>query len=332
MRTLFVVAMLMLVGGCAGKGPPDWTVGKSTDYPAESWLLGVGVDRDRGRAEDRARAEIAKVFQVEIQALERSEESHRLSQVGRMLSSEYAQVVTAELITKSSRVLAGTVIAEVWQNPRSGEYHALAVLDRLRVALGLRGELQGLDERMGELVARAEQTASTPRRLGLYLQALRLVDQRQGIAADLRIVEPSGFVADPPYAGHDIASRVDRTAAAVRIGLYLREGTPAVVQGALVRALADIGILQTPVGEQNLLIRGEVSVDNYSTGSVVLWSMASAQIELFDSEGTMLDSLRSSVREGSQVSGRAEALAREKLGEKLAVQLIERLGYLAGKK
>lgn len=330
MRIVMIIAILVLAAGCAGTKQPDWTMGKSQDYPVESWLLGVGIDRDRGRAEDRARAEIAKIFQVEIRAIDKSEESHRLSQVGKLASSEYAQNVSAELTAKTDKILAGVRIVEIWQHPKNGEWQVLAGLDRLRVARGLRGDLQGIDDRLTDLVARAEGRLSPPRRLGVYLQALRLADERRRIAADLRVVEPSGWVVEAPYSAHEIASRADNAAAAIRIGLQLGEEPPAIVQGALVRALADVGILQAPPSEQNLVVRGTITVDSYATGGPLLWSMASAQMELLDGEGTVLDSLRSSVREGSQVSGRAEILAREKLGEKLAAQVIERLGYLAG--
>jgi hypothetical protein len=332
MRFIIVIAVLAMVTGCAGPRQPDWTLGKSQSYPAESWLVGVGVDRDRGRAEDRARAEIAKIFQVEIRATDKSEESHRLSQVGKLTSAEYAQTVSAELTAKTNKILAGVSIAEVWQNPKTGEWQVLAALDRLRVARGLRSELQGIDDRMTDLVGRAEGRLSPPRRLGVYLQALRLADERRRIAADLRIVEPSGWVVEAPYAAHEIASRADRAAANLRIGLQVSEDQPAIVQGALVRALAEVGILQAPAADQNLVLRGAITTDSYHTGGPMLWSMASAQFELLDGEGTVLDSLRSSVREGSQISGRAEILAREKLGEKLAAQIIERLGYLGEKK
>ena len=53
--------------------------------------------------------------------------------------------------------------------------------------------------------------------------------------------------------------------------------------------------------------------------------MASAQVEFIEPSGTVLDSERISIREGSQVVSRADILAREKLGEKLALALVDRL-------
>jgi len=41
---------------------PDWVDGDSIQYPSSQYLTGVGYGPDRKSAEDKARAEIAKIF------------------------------------------------------------------------------------------------------------------------------------------------------------------------------------------------------------------------------------------------------------------------------
>ena len=65
---------LLFLAACAPP-LPDWAGGVSEDYPAELYLLGVGAGPDRTMAEDRARAAIAKVFEVRIVSEDTSVES-----------------------------------------------------------------------------------------------------------------------------------------------------------------------------------------------------------------------------------------------------------------
>ncbi len=323
---LVALSLVLVLSACATPRAPEWTTGASRDYPADAWMTGVGVDRERARAEDRARAEIAKTFQVQVRAFDRSSESHRLSRVGRLVESEYNQEVSADLSATTDKMLAGVRIAEVWRDERSGEFHALAVLDRQSTARGLRAEIRELDERILDRVTQAERIASEARRLGEYLNVLSLLERRRLLAADLRVVDPASRMADPPYAASEIARRADESAGAIRIGLQLDGDRGELVRGSLVRALAAVGIYQSSAaGQENLLLRGGVTVTNYAC-SGLNWSTALVQIELVDGSGTAFDSVRTSVREGSQVDGRAEDLARQQLGDRLAPLIVERLG------
>ena len=331
MRSLIKILTTLLIlslFACAGPRAPEWTLGKSTLYPSEAYLLGVGLDRDRTRAEDRARAEIAKIFQVEIQSRETIVESHWLSQVGEPAITEYSQSVQAELTAITDKVLEGVHIAEVWQNEKTGDHYVLAVLDRLRASRALRGDLDEIDQMVAGQVRQAQAARSPLRQLGHYLQALKSMERRRGIAADLRVTDPGGWVVEPPYLLADIAERADSAAAGIRIGIELEGDRQGIVNGALVRALAGIGMQLASSLERNLLVKGTVSVERYRTEEPWQWSVASAQVQFVEGDGTVLDALRTSVKEGSRIATRSETLARERLGEKLAALLVARIGSL----
>ena len=67
-------AAVMRVGGgimlacvalaCAVGARPDWLDGRHPEYPRERYLVGVGDAEALDGARDRARAEIARVFEV----------------------------------------------------------------------------------------------------------------------------------------------------------------------------------------------------------------------------------------------------------------------------
>ena len=69
-RILFAAAILVL-GGCASQPTsklPDWVNGDSATYKSTQYLLGRGQASTQDDAKDRARADLAKIFQVAVVA------------------------------------------------------------------------------------------------------------------------------------------------------------------------------------------------------------------------------------------------------------------------
>ncbi len=324
-----VALVLSALAGCGAPRPPAWTLDPGSGYPAGAFLTGVGVAASRGAAEDQARSEIAKIFQVSIHSQVTSSESQVQSRVGALAAAEYSQQARAELTATTDKALSGVRIAELWPDPRSGEFYALAVLDRLAAARPLRGELNDLDLTIADQARQAEEAASPTRRLGYYLAALRAMDRRRTVAGDLQVLEPSGQVAEPPRAAAELAAGADRAAGEIRLDIELEGDRDGIVKGSLVRALTAVGMRLAPAGESNLTVRGEVTASPYTTGEPWQWTLASAQIDLLDGRGReLLDTLRATIREGARQADRSDTLAREKLGEKLAVLLVGRIGTL----
>lgn len=320
------VRMLLLLGtgllsACAGTPVPDWIYGKSERYPAQAYLLGVGSGADRGMAEDRARLEIAKIFKVEIRSREASAETSTLTGG----KEEYRQEAASELTALSTRLLSGVTIAEVWRDRESKTWHALAVLDRMRTAAALREELAGLDSRFAEQLRQAEGAATPLRSLGAYLRLRQVAVERQEVAADLRVVESAGRVAEASLSLGEVEARIDRLAAANRIALELENDRGNVVSGAVVAVFAAAGMRLAPTAEADLLLRGTVTLAPYAGNGPAYWHVAVAQVDLVERGGGVLDTLRLTVREGSQDAARAEVLARELLGRRLGEGLLEKI-------
>ncbi|MFA5515578.1 MAG: LPP20 family lipoprotein [Desulfuromonadales bacterium] len=321
-----VFLLLLFLAGCSAPKPPAWTLDPTFRYPAEAFLTGVGYSASRATAEDHARSEIAKIFQVDIHSQMSSSEAQAQSAVGDLVSSDYSQSVRAELVATSNKALSGVRIAEVWPDPRTGEYYALAVLDRLAAARPLRSQLNDLDLTIAEQVRLAENASNPARRLGHYLATLQALEQRQVVAGDLRVLAPSGWVMEPPRNAAAIAALADEAAGAIRLGVELEGDQGEIVTGSLVRKLTSVGMRMAPVGERNLTIRGTVRTEKYTTGDPWHWTVASAQVDLLEgSDLRVMDNLRTTIREGSRQSERSDIVAREVLGKKLASLLVERI-------
>jgi len=329
MRQLFVLLTAVCVlslAGCASKPKaPEWSLGQSGQYPRETHFIGVGIAKERYQAEDRARAQIAKVFEVQVQASERSSESFWTDRIGQIESGQYRQSAAVDLTTTTDRRLSGVRIAQTWYDERSRDYYVLAVLERLQLSRALRGQIDELDARVSARVGQAESSPSVIRQLSLYVQALSDLRARATPAADLAVVSPSGFVPPAPYLTSEIAGRVDALAGRLSIGVELEGDEQDIVKGAMVRALSRLSLSLNGAQDKDLVLRGEIRSEQYAGQSPWHWSHASAQVEFFSGEGAHLDSVRKTVREGSRIQNRADILAREKLGEDLAASLAEHL-------
>ena len=324
---LLLAMAVAMVAGCAQKRP-DWLSGSPEEYPENTYLTAVAVDGSRQGAVDRARGELAKIFSVHIIGRDTASEAAWLSRLDGELAEQYRQNVQSDLIAVTDRMLEGARIAETWQDEDSGQYYALAVLDRLRMARDLRVRVSDLDQEILEEVRLGERAESPVRQLSHYMQALEAIDRRVPLAADLRIADPAGYVGSLPHSPAEVQGRLEETASGIRVGIELEGDRTGIVKGAIVRSLAGIGMQLSPSWEQNLVIDGHVVIEEYQAGDPWHWSVASAQVEFRDQDGAAIDALRVSVREGSRIEGRSRTMALEKLGRQLAVQLVDRIGTI----
>ncbi|HBT82152.1 MAG: hypothetical protein A2091_01475 [Desulfuromonadales bacterium GWD2_61_12] len=322
---LLSILGLLLLCGCAATAPP-WVTGKTDRYPDQAYLTGVGNGRDRTLAEDRARSEIAKVFQVDVRSRETLEESHWLVRGREGESSDYRQSASSDLTAASGRVLQGVRIAEVWQDPASGEFYALALLERMPLAASLRSVIADLDSKIAAQIELAEGQTTGLRQLGYYLRAYRLLQERLPLAGDLAVIASDGRIPPPPLASGEVVARADRIAAALHVEVQLAGDREGIVAGGLLSALAATGMQFGPSAVADLRVNGTVLSEISPATGAVIWSLATARIDLKDATGQQLDHLDVSVREGSQSQERADRLARELLGRRLAERLIERIG------
>lgn len=314
---------LLLTSGCAPK-VPDWIAGHSPNYPEDAWLIGVGSAEKRQDAEDRARAALARIFSVSIQSTQSSSESVWLNRLASGERSGYEQKASSKLITTTNRILTGARIAEVWEKqPR--EIYALAVLDRSRAAHPLRQELADIDLAISNDLTSAKKQTHAIERLASYLRALQRYKRRDQLAADLAILVPSGYVVAAPASAAEVAGWAEKTAADIRLDLKLAGDEKGVVEGAMISALAKLGLVPRVNQPGDMQIDARIQLEPYQGNGPLHWVMATVETRFLLPDGQPLDALRKSVREGSQVESRARILALEKIGDALATAVVQKL-------
>ncbi len=220
-RTMgFIVMLAAGLVGCAGGAPqrPDWVSGNPAAYPADRFLVGRGQAPRAAVARDRARADLAKVFRVRVSEESRDLTSVEIGQTGRKdPDTRYRSEVARSLVAHTDAVLEGVEIASQWQDPDTGDHHALAVLDRLRAANALRRQLDALDETVRRQVAQARQGDDLAGRIRAARRAVTAAAEREGVARSLRVVSATGTVPEPPVALARLAADLDALLARVRV-------------------------------------------------------------------------------------------------------------------
>lgn len=220
---LFSLCSFLLLTACASTGKqaatPDWVSGEAKRYPAQEYLLGRGEAGMLEDAGNRARADLARNFEVQVKA-----ESHDVQTFERRSGSKQNKTeeagsleVTRSISTQTNHVLRAASIAETWQEPETGIYHALAVLGRPAAAQGLRQQIGGLDDATQREIERARGASDNFAAITAAQHAVDYQTERATLQRLLEVVDLTGQGVPPRWA---LASlRTDRNALLSRIKL-----------------------------------------------------------------------------------------------------------------
>lgn len=166
LTTAVFCAALLAAVGCGGRktnGPiaeksPDWVNRGSAAFKdgGVSVFYGVGIAQGiRNRAlsvtaaDDRARAEIAKILETYVSRLGKSYANSVTA--GDMSKSSEEQSVTDTLKSFTKTTLHGAVIIDHWKDPADGTMFSLAKLDMAAVAK-MMGDAKELDAKVRDYV------------------------------------------------------------------------------------------------------------------------------------------------------------------------------------
>ncbi|MBW2342024.1 MAG: LPP20 family lipoprotein [Deltaproteobacteria bacterium] len=305
---------------------PDWVDGESAQYPSPLYLTGVGYDPDRKSAEDKARAEIAKIFLSKIDARTRSYQEYlQTTSKGR---SQTEQAVTIEEITKVStqKVLSGVRISQVYQETgQEPIFYALAVLDRGQSAQILRDKIHGLDRETERLFSSAKAEKDMLVTVKYLRQAIQSHILRGAYDAELRIVSQSGRGISPPIPFAEIKSKLESILLRdFLIGVSVTGTRAGEIQDALLQGLNQQGFsVSEDLTRAQVLVRGTVEIKPLDRGAsewkYVQWR---THFDMVDKEGgAVFGSVNKTGREGHLNLAQAENRAVRKMRKTLATEI-----------
>lgn len=305
---------------------PDWVDGESIQYPSSGYLTGVGYDADRKSAEDKARAEIAKIFVSKVDSRTRTYQDYLQTTSSSRSGSEETFSIQEITDVSTKKVLSGVRIAQIYQQSSPEQlYYALAVLDRNQSATILSDRIRKLDGEMEMLLDMASGEADVFKKIKYLRQSIGKHAMREAYDTELRIVSRSGRGISSPIHFTEIKSELD--AILLRdflIGVSVTGSRGGEVQDALVQGLNQEGFSITEdVNAANVLIRGAVEIRPMERGTAdwkyVRWR---AHFDMVDrAGGSVFGSFTRTGREGHLNLQQAEDRAVRKIRDTLTTEI-----------
>ncbi|MBK6849980.1 MAG: LPP20 family lipoprotein [Proteobacteria bacterium] len=321
------------VGPAGAQGQPEWVDGATAArFPAAQYLTGVGHGGDRMACENDARAALAKIFAAHVEQLSNDTESHfsRVNAQGKVR----VEALAVQQLTRVSTdyVLKGTRLAEVWQGGAQ-RFHCLAVLDRLVAGRTLRDELDRKDVEIAALVREGDAAPNPTARFFAYKRAMELLQRREGLNAELRIVSPGGAGKPPLHGWEDLVAKLTGSRAQLKVGLKLTGRDAARLQTCLVEQLAqrDVQVLEE-TSDLDLMVHGELSWHwaGYVNGSYLV--QVNVDLRVTDLEGgRTMAAFAERLKTGRPQRDNALQSAANKLCFKVAPQLADKLHQALGR-
>ena len=309
---------------------PDWVDGESKRYPSTSYLSGVGYGHERQSAEDKARAEIAKIFYSDINSRSRTYQEYLQTISGKKSKAE--EKISIEEITEVStkKVLSGVRIVQVHEATTPKPiYYALAVLDRNQSAEILRSKIKETDQDIKNLLSNAKHEEDKLSKIKGLKECTRKYILREAYDAELRIISPSGKGVTPPINFIKIKNMLnDILFRDFLIALSVKGSKAKEIQEALVVALNQKGFsVSEDFDKVSVIVRVDVEIKPIDRGTsewkYVRWNI---HTDLIDKRGgTVFGSVNKTGREGHLSLPQAENRAVRKIRKTVTTDIAEEL-------
>jgi len=332
-RLSVVTVMALLLSACSSAPQrPDWLSSDTPHYSNNNYLLGRGEAPTLEQAKDRARSDLAKIFEV---AVNESSEDVRVfesrSQAGAVQSDNQARVARTTL-THTDRVLEGVRIAETWQDPKTQNFYALAVLKRSQAAAGLRQEISQLDEATQRYLDQARDSKDLLDKIAMAQRAPQAQEERAGFQQTLKVVDRSGQGMPSKWSTARLRADAEGLRARLRIAVEVGPGAPARLATITAGALSDAGYKTVPAKEADYVLVTSVNMLDPILREGWYWVTGQIDVQLRDSgndrvRGTKRWPIKASAQDLAMVQQRAwnqvDGWLKKELGNAL-------MGFTAG--
>ncbi len=308
------IAVVLITGGCAGKekrqesAQPDWILGESTKFPKSLYLTGQGSGETQELAKQYARADLAKIFEVEIS------ETSRDVQIVEMENETSTSQSQAEryISTHVNQILSGVEVADTWQDPQTKRYYALVTLNRDKTARSLREDIRHLDEASAQNIQKARQDIDRLRLAAHAYKAYMAQLERSAIQKKLRIVDPAG-VGEPPQL--ELAKlKADYEQVLARIHI-IAQSPDKYVEDLVAAGLSQSGFSADAQGGAGYVLKATLEKVPVIQRGDFYWLQAAMTLQL--QENTPAATVRGSDRWEIKVSATDEGLLEKRLNDEL---------------
>lgn len=317
-------------GGGAAVGPdgkPGWVDGSaySGRYNEMQYLAAVGRGPARGACESDAYAALAKVFNAKIQQVSQDWQAH-FSRVSNLGTVKVEAMSISQLTRVSTdKVLKGAQVPETWQG--EGAVHCLGVLEREPTMQSLRSEIARLDAEIQAQIARGDSAETPTARFMAYARAMEVLQEREALNIDLRIVSPRGVGMPSSIDFPGLVAKFTITRGKIKVGLKLMGTKATQIQTCLAEELnkQQIHVLEG-TSDVDVMVHGTLK---YEKAGIVRNShmvRANVNLRLTDIEnGKTVGAFHDNIKVGRPTLKAAVQLAVVKLCQKVMPELTQKI-------
>jgi hypothetical protein len=329
-RSILPLLVVLLLGACATTpknsgqpgGQPDWVNGVSARYPANQYLIGRGSAADLDDAKDRARADLAKIFEVSISAESADLQTfERISQGNGEAETKGQLRISRNIQTRTDRVIRGIEIADLWQDPQTGTHYALAVLRRLQAAQTLRDDIQRLDDATQLYVAKARDEPDLLKRIAAASRAAEAQVERATVQRSLQIVDVTGRGVPPPWALEQLRS--DRETLMQRMSMATRtSGSDGdAVHQILDGAVSASGFTIAAAAQAKYILSASLDLGDLEQREGWYWKKGTLEIALADADNKVRGTRRWNIKSSALTRDDAQRRALDQVNRILKDEL-----------
>ncbi len=317
---LSLLLIVSLLSACSTTSKqPEWINAGSTEYPATAYLLGRGQSDNRALAQDRARADLSKIFQLRI--TEQSEDLVTFVAQDQLVGKTEGSA-SRYITTQTDQIIEGIRIAELWQDPNNAQFHALAVLERNRAANDLRQAIQSQDAATDYEITLAKQQNDLFNKIGHASQAVAIQSSRHENQRILKIIDPTGIGIPATHNLTRLRSQRDELLQRVHIELEILNDPLGGIEPILQGALASAGFEHSSRANANFRLETDLQLDGFTDTKGWHWYRGSLQINLINKTGgESQGSHRWDIKVAAQNPGTAAQRVRDTLNKQLNTEL-----------
>lgn len=291
-RILILVLTTLFIGACGGTpskpaDQPDWVNGRSKQYPPELYLTGRGQSKQSDDAKDRARADLAKTFEVYIQENQKDVQAFSAVKEDDKAQQTHSQLdVTRTIITSTDQIVRGIQIGDVWRDSVSGEQYALAILSRQQATAALRQEIGRLDETTRINIDAATSSEDPLVKVGKANRALNAQIERLAFQRSLSVVDRSGEGVRNTWSIASLQNDFEKLLNRTRVHPAITNDDSGQIKDILAGAVAAAGFSADDTSGTDFTLETSLSLEDLGQKSDGWWwSQGALEIKLLDKNG-----------------------------------------------
>lgn len=291
-RTCIIILSGVLLSACNSApsklvNPPDWINGRSALYAPELYLTGRGQSKQADDAKDRARADLAKTFEVNIKENQKDVQAYSAVTEDGKAQQTHAQLdVTRTISTSTDQIVRGIQIGDVWRDTASGEYYALAILSRQQASAALRQEIGRLDEATRINIDAAANSEDALVKIGKANRALNAQIERLAFQRSLTVVDRSGEGVRTTWSISALQNDFEKLLNRTRVRPVITNDDSGQVKDILAGAIAAAGFAADDSTGADFMLETSLKLEDLGQKSDGWWwSQGALEILLLDKNG-----------------------------------------------